>query len=169
MEKIIKVRLFTWFEETPNLVHPGGDPVLTERIAHHGEKVDITNDVSLNRGEELGAFYTDEEAAQIEDGSYRGPDAGILFNRRAGIRPAATVENVDGEGPQVQSLDSAQLADYIRENKLTVSQTVALADDSTEGIEKVLDAENIATDNEPRKGVTDALETKLQVAAEAGK
>jgi len=42
-----------------------------------------------------------------------------------------------------------------------VDSTVALAGDDEESIQKVLDAENIATENEPRKGVLDRLEAKL--------
>jgi hypothetical protein len=160
MEVIIKDRLFTWFEETDSLVQPG-TTVLTERIAHHGEKVDITNPVYVERGKLLGSFYTDDEAAAIEAGTYRGQDAEILYNRRAGIRPQSQIEPVEGEGFQVGAMSAEELGDYIRENKLTVDQTVALAGDDLESIEKVLDAENIATDNAPRRGVEDRLEAKM--------
>ena len=64
-EKIIKVRLFTWFEETDSPVHPG-ETVLTERIATMGQEVDITNEAYVKRGEDLDAFYTDEEAEEID-------------------------------------------------------------------------------------------------------
>lgn len=164
-KKIIKHRLFTWFEETDNPFQPGGPSVLTERIAHLGEEVDITNPVYVQRGEDLGSFYSDEEAAQIKDGTYRGASAEAVFRARAGIAATNQIEPADDEGFQTDALTVDELADYIRENKLNVDQTVSLAGDTIESVEKVLDAENIATDNEPRKGVTERLEVKLAAVA----
>lgn len=159
--KIIKHRLFSWFEEVDSPVH-SDEKVLTERIAHLGQEVDITNPAFVKRGEELGSFYTDAEAKQIREGTYRGEDADILYRHRSGQLAAPQAAAIEGEGPQVDSLSTEELGDYIYENKLNVDQTVALAGDSLESIEKVLDAENLASDNEPRKGVTDRLEAKMK-------
>lgn len=159
-EKIIKARLFTWFEEVDSPVQPG-TKVLAERIAHFGQKIDVTNDAYVERGEQYDAFYTDEEAKAIEDGTYQGFDRDRLFAARAGLRPTAPVEAIDDEHGDVASMDAAQLGEYIREHRLTVDKTVALAGDDEASINKVIDAENIATENEPRKGVLDRLEAKL--------
>lgn len=160
-EKIIKHRLFTWFEKVDSLVQPGVE-VLAERIAHMGEKVDITNPDYIKRGEELGSFYSDDEAKAIEAGTYRGQDAEVLMRHRTGASlPQPLVEPLDDEGPQTDGLSAEELAEYITSNKLNVDKTVALAGDTLESIELVLDAEGIATDNEPRVGVTRALEAKL--------
>lgn len=159
--KIIKHRLFSWFEEVDSPVH-SDERVLTERIAHLGQEIDITNPAFVKRGEELGSFYTDAEAKQIREGTYRGEDADVLYRHRSGQLAAPQVESVEGEGPQVDNLSTEELGDYIFENKLNVDQTVALAGDTLESIEKVLDAENLVSDNEPRKGVTDRLEAKMK-------
>jgi hypothetical protein len=162
-KKIIKVRLFTWFEETASLVKKG-ETVLTERIAHLGEEVDITNKDYLERGEQLNAFYTDAEAKKIKDGTYKGADAPILFSARQGqgfAPPAAAANAADGEHGDVASMDAPTLAEYIKEHKLNIDSTVALAGDDAESIQKVLDAENIASDNDPRAGVVSKLEAKL--------
>lgn len=160
MDKIIKFRLFTWFEEVDSPVMPG-QTVLAERIAHLGEKIDITNPAYVTRGEELGAFYTDEEAAAIEDGTYRGFDSDAVFRARAGINPVSPIEPVEGEGINVDSLSDEEIAEYIRENNLNVDETVALAGNTVESIEKILDAEKIYTDNDPRVGVEKGLDKKL--------
>jgi hypothetical protein len=161
--RIIKHRLFTWFEQVQSPHHPD-EMVMTERINHMGDEVEITNPDYLKRGESLGAFYTDAEADQIRKGTYRGFDAETLYRFRGGqmAAPQAEENAVDGEGTQEMSAE--QLADWIVENKPTVDQTVALSGDDLESIERVLDAENIATDNSPRSGVVNALEAKMRAA-----
>lgn len=159
-ERIVKFRLITYFNEVDSPVDPN-QRVLTEKIAHLGEKVDIERDADLKRLDELGALYTDDEAKAIEDGSYNGPDRAILFAARGSQQAAPSIEPADGEHGGTDQMDAATLGDFIVEHKLNVDQTVALAGDDPDSIQKVLDAENIATDNEPRKGVLDRLEAKL--------
>lgn len=172
MEKMIKHRLFTWFEETHDPTQPedSGNTVLTERIARLGEVVDITNPTYIRRGEELDAFFTDDERKAIENGTYTGPAAEQVYwhrNAMAGqsAPPPSAVQAVEGEGAlDLASADAAQVAEYIEQNNLNVADTVALAGDDVESIEKVIDAENLATGNDPRKGVIDRLEAKLNAA-----
>jgi hypothetical protein len=165
-EKIIKVRLFTWFENVDSPVEPGTE-VRTERISHFGERVEINDEASLQRGEEFDAFFTDEEADDIINGTYKGPLADHLANlgtHGTGVTPVLAAE---GEHGDASSMSTEEMADYIKENRLNVSDTVALAGDDEDSINKVLDAENIATGNDPRKGVVDHLEAKLAAAAQA--
>lgn len=167
MEKIIKHRLFTWFEEMPNPLMPDGPAVFTERIAHFGEKIDVTNPAMVQRGEALGSFYTEEEAQAIEDGTYNGPDRELLFNTLSGLgKPVPLVQAADGEHGDVSSMTSDQLGEYIATNQLNVEGTLALVPDDadTDTLNKFLDAENLATENEPRKGVTSVLERRLAEA-----
>lgn len=162
-EKIIKHRLFTWFEKTASLVK-AGDTVLTERIAHLGDTVDITNPDYVERGELLGSFYTDEEAKAIKAGTYNGPDAALLYSRRGTTLPTGDTSKAKGteDAGDVSAMDAPTLAEYLKENRLNVDKTVALADSGdAESIQKVLDAENIATGNDPRKGVVEQLESLL--------
>lgn len=168
-KKIIKHRLFTWFEETASLVQKG-QVVLTERINHMGDDVDITNPDYVERGESLGAFYTDAEARAIRKGEYRGKDAPILarFRQGATAAPPASLSAPDDEQGGVDSLDSMALSEYIREHGLTPEQVVALAGDTEESINKVLEAENYATDYQPRDEVVLPLEAKLTGIADGG-
>lgn len=158
--KIIKHRLFTWFENVDSPVH--GEEVLTERINHHGEEVDITNPAYIKRGEELGSFYTDEEADQIRKGTYNGFDAEALYQARRQERTPSAIQPVDGEHGGVEGMDAAELGAYIKENSLTVSDTLALVPENAdeETLQKFIDAENIATDNDPRKSVIEPLEKR---------
>jgi len=158
--KIIKHRLFTWFEEVDSPVVPG-QKVLSERINHLGDDVNITNPAYVKRGEDLGSFYTDDEAEKIRKGTYDGADADILYRARGEAVQAPLA--LDQGGQDVSQLDAADLGEYIKANRLTVPQTLALVSDNAneEEIQRVLDAENIATNNSPRAGVTDVLEKRL--------
>jgi len=166
-QKIIKHRLFTWFEVTPNPVDPSGPDVLTERINIAGDDVDITNEDYVKRGEDLDAFYTDEEADKIRAGTYAGTDADQVYYLRSGGQTAPhNLPHISPADGEAGNLSVEELADKIRNEKLNVEQTVALAADDLASIEKVLDAENLATDNEPRRGVVDRLEAKMSAASE---
>ena len=159
--KIIKHRLFTWFQEVDSPVH--GEVVLMERIAHLGEEVDITNPAYVARGEELDSFYTDEEADQIRAGTYAGPDAVALYSARRQESAVPVIQPADGEHGGVEQMDAVELGAYISDNKLTVPETLALVpeDADEETLQKFLDAENIASGNDPRTGVVDPLEKRL--------
>lgn len=168
---IIKHRLFTWFENGESPAMPG-ETVRLERINHFGDEVDITDKQSYERGKQLDAFFSDEDAKKIREGTYNGPDAPLLdiFAGKA-QRPAGIVQPIEGEGPQTDNLTAQELGEYINENKLNVDDTVALAKDGdTNSIEKVYDAEEHAAQlrgSDPRSGVTDKLDKMLQAAAEA--
>jgi hypothetical protein len=167
-EKIIKVRLFTWFENVDSVVDPSVKDRV-ERINSMGDRVVINDDWSLQRGEDLDAFFSDEEAQQIVDGTYKGQYAEHLANMAThglGQTPPL-VTSAEGEHGDAAGMSTEEMADYIKENKLNVSETVALASDDEDSINKVLDAENMATNNDPRKGVVDHLEAKLAAAAQS--
>jgi len=173
MEKMIKVLLFTYGREIANPHQSEGQPdtIVVEGLARVGEVVDITRDYDLQRGEDLGAFFSDEDRKKVEAGTYNGVDspsvyAARLQEARAAIAPA----DDEGMGIEAGEMSAEELADYIVEHKLNVQDTVALAGDSTDidEINKVLDAETLAMqqkDAEPRTGVVKALEAR---AAEAG-
>lgn len=95
-EKTIKHLLFSYFEEqdSPFVVD---QKVLVERNARLGQKVDIPREQDVRRGEELDAFYTDDELQQIEEGTYRGPDVVLV---RARMERARIIQDIEGEGPQ---------------------------------------------------------------------
>jgi len=169
-KKIIKVRLFTHFEDVDSHVEPGAT-ARVERISHYGDEVDITDKASLARGEEFDAFFTDAEAKGIRKGEYPPGHEGLLAQARGETLPAAPVA-IEDEGPQTGTLSSTELGAYIFENKLNVDQTVALANESdADDINRVLDAEDHAARlrrNDPRTGVIERLEAKLTAASSSG-
>ena len=167
-EKLIRFRSFHFYVEKEQY---DGAKMLGEQMAFFGQKVDIPRKADIARGEELGAFFSDEEAAQIEAGTYTGPEASLLAQppmvehfsdeEAANARVVMTPVADSGEArPEIDmvSADAETIASYIEDNKLNVADTVALAGGNSELAEKVYDAENLATDNEPRKGVTDGLD-----------
>lgn len=160
-KRTVKFRLVTFFDQVANQVTPGGEDVLVERVASMGDEIELRK-VDEERLDSLGALYTKDEAKAIKDGTYNGPDAPVLAAFTGGAIPAAgTVQPADGEHGDAASMDAPALAEYIREHRLNIKDTVALAGDDPESVQKVLDAENIATDNAPRQGVLDALEPRL--------
>lgn len=170
MEKTVKVLMLSYYEEVDS-PYEVGKRILAERIAHLGETVDITRELELNRLEALGAFYTDEELKQIEDGTYRGVDAAAVRQRLSEARVVQPLED-EGSGGTLSPEDVAGMSDeeiarHIIDNKLGVAETVALGGDDAESIEKVLDAESlVANENQadPRKGVIGGLEARLAKA-----
>jgi hypothetical protein len=171
MEKTIKFLLFTYGKEVDNPLYiKGGDQpetVLQEGLARLGETVDITRPYDLARGEELGAFFSDEDVKAIEEGTYRGPDAPAVAQARLAMAQT-TIQPIEGEGASanIADMSTEEVAELIKNEKLNVNDTIALADENdVDSINKVLDAEVIATDSEPRVGVEKGLEAKLSAAS----
>jgi len=177
--KMIRHLMFTYGKEVDNPLYiEGGDQpekVLQEGIARLGEEVELTRQYDINRGNELGSFFSDEQAQAIKDGEYRGVDAPQVVAARLQV---ARMEQEQEEEEETQkaleegdasSLSVEQLSEKIQNESLTVQETIDLADSSDiNSINKVLDAENMATNNEPRVGVTRGLEAQLASATEGG-
>jgi hypothetical protein len=165
-EKMIRYRLFTYYEETDVL----GQTVLSERHASFGEVVDVPRKEDIARGEQLDVFFSDEEREQIENGTFTGPEAELLAQppmveaftdeEAAATRVVMTPAPAGEETATIDvgSADAAEIAEHIVNNKLNVDATVALAAGDKELAEKVYDAEVIASDSDPRKGVTEGLD-----------
>lgn len=185
MTYIIKHLMHTWFEETEPLA-PGQPVGLVERISRLGEEVDFTNPNAEKRALDLNAVYTDEEAEMIREGTYRGIDAENVYSarRRLGFdapaetvapqiaeimqqaatgQPQADAETATAGGIAFASASEELLGFYIRDYKLSGPATLDLlpADPTTEDVEKLMDAENLATNNSPRGNVIGPLEKKL--------
>lgn len=168
--KMIKFRSFFYYVERPALGVPDQN-LLAEKMGFFGEEHDIPREEDLARGEELGAFFTDDEVEQIKAGKYTGPEAELLgqepmsvalTEEEAATQRQAMPQNAGDGAPavgiDVREEDAETIALYIKSQKLTVAETVALAEGDAELAEKVLDAEGMATNSDPRKGVVEALE-----------
>lgn len=151
MEKTIKHKVFTYHVETQGMKPDGtlGD-ILVERQARRGETVDIPLDFELNRGNELGAFYTDEELEAIASGD--SPQATTTDAPTAGIDLATAEEDdialwLSGQGGS---------------SKPSVPQVLnavnAVPEESRkEAAQKVIDAEE-AREGDPRSTLVEPLE-----------
>src|SRR5262252_6747489 len=137
-DRVVRNLRFLYTVQTED---PAGMKVVEPREALAGETVtlDQIGQIALMKGEKSHAFYTTEERERIEAGA--NPDQPLS--------PA--------EGGDVSSLGEYELAEYIKENNLTVNETVGLAGTDKDLAHRLLQAENIATDGEPRKGVEAGL------------
>src|SRR5262245_50762607 len=134
------------FLYTVGVKDPEGVVVLEPREALMGDevKLDQIGLLAQIKGEEGHLFYTSEERERLESG--QNPDAG------------AQVGSVD----DISSMGEYDLADYIKANNLTVNATVALARTDKDLAHRLRQAENIATDGEPRKGVEAGLTSIIE-------
>lgn len=171
-EKMIKHLFFTYGKSVPNpLYHEGSEDqpkdIIVEGIGRLGQVVEIEREYDLNRGEELDAFYTDDERQAIEEGTYSGDDAEVVLSAIASESGLPTVTTgvptatggVEAVTP-IADMSDEEIAAMIQRDNLNVDQTIALAGNDPEQMEKVLDAEDLL-ENGPRKGVTSVLEKKI--------
>jgi hypothetical protein len=135
------------FLYTVGIEDPAGNTVVESREAFMGEEVSLDQIglLAQKKGEEEHLFYTDDERERLE----------------AGQNPDASAQAVSESG-DISSLGEYELAGYIKENNLTVNQTVGLAEGDKDLAHRLLLAENIATDGEPRKGVEAGLTSIIE-------
>jgi hypothetical protein len=117
-----------------------------ERTAFQGETIEIPRPVDLERGETHGAFYTDAELEAMAEEA----------------QPAATAETTE---VALGDLDDEELVDWLMstgefdgQKKPNASEVVEAVGDDADLAERVIEAENKATGNQPRSSVVDALQ-----------
>jgi hypothetical protein len=125
-----------------------------------GQTVDLTSDDEKRLEEQRALVPTQfdsfAEFDAYKQDAYRGgrgdlTAAGRLQEARAG--GIVDIEAVAGG----TSTDVAQLAEWLRTEGPTADETVAAAEDDPAKAQAILDAEKLATGNEPRKTVEKAL------------
>lgn len=154
MEKTIKHKIFTYHVETKGLKPDGSlGNILVERQARRGETVDIPLDFELNRGEELDAFYTDEELEAIASGD----------------SPQATAADAPTVGIDLETADEDDVQLWLSgqggSSKPSVPQVLNAVNNvpeesRREAAQKVIDAEQ-AREGEPRSTLVEPLEEFL--------
>jgi len=142
-DRVIRALRFIY---TVQIDDPIGLKVIEPREAMNGETVTLEQIglLAQMKGEESHAFYTDDERERLEEGG--NPD-----------EPPSP-----DSGGDLSSMGEYELAEYIKANNLTVNATVALAGDDKDLAHRLLQAENIATDGEPRKGVEAGLTSIIE-------
>lgn len=140
--RTVKFLAFTYRKIADHPVFPG-QQIIAVRVADRGAILSLDDmlPADLEKGERLGAFYTTEELNKLEGGE----------------QEAAALEEAS-----ISEMGEVELAEYIKDNELNVDKTVALAGDDLDLAKRVLDAENILTSNDPRKGVLKGLTAIIQ-------
>jgi hypothetical protein len=133
------------FSYTAEYKDPAGASVLEPVDVMRGTElgVDEMGLLALEKGERHHSFYTDAERKTLESGG--DPS-----------KPASLSEE------SVSEMGEFELSEYIGGNNptgkaLNVDETVALAGTDKDLAHRLLQAENVATDGDPRKGVEAGL------------
>jgi len=150
--KVIKHSMFSY--SIPKVDEDGDDIVRTTkhgveraavRRAHASrfDEVDIPLEDDVQKGEAMGAFFTDEEVAAMK-----------------GESPAAAEEGLNFD-------DQDALVRWIKEDKPNAHQVVEAAGDNPDKAMALLDAEEEATGGQPRRTVSDGLQKVISKPPEA--
>lgn len=136
--RIVRDLLFSYMTQRKD---PAGQTVLEPVNVPRGTELTLEQMglMAQEMGERNHSFYTDDEREILEGGG--NPEGGTL--------PA--------EGG-VTDMGEYELAEYIGGSNpsgkpLNVDDTIALAGDDKDLAHRILQAENVATDGDPRKGV----------------
>lgn len=126
-ERTVRIRSFAYTEEVPHPTNPNKTVIRRRRVAR-GETHDFPA-AAIKEGEAFGAFVTEEDEAAAEE--------------------EAT--------PNFESADADEIAEWIIESKPTVNEVLDATGGSPAVAQKMLDAENIATGNDPRSTLVEGL------------
>lgn len=149
-EVTIKHGLFYYHELVPRIINGEEKEILVERLAFHGETLTLDRDADIQRGDEVGAFYSDEELKALETAA----------------APPTASDNPEGEVRDPKELDEEELVDWLMatgefdgQKKPTAAEVVAAIGDDAEFGDRVLDAEETASGGSPRKAVAEHVES----------
>lgn len=137
----IKIRAFPYYEEVENPVT--GEKEKQERIARRGDTVELS-DVDYQRAQRFDALASEEEQQQEAEDAQGDLD----------VSDPSSVEDASVE----------QLSAYIKAERPTVDETVAIAHDQPELAEKVKQAEYHATGGQPRSTLISELDDIINSA-----
>ena len=140
--RVVKVLQFAYHTVAPSPMLVGQE-VIIEKVAVRNQVVhlDEIGLMYLEKGERLDAFYTTAELEAISDkaaqSSGGGDDAGDEIN--------------------FTELGTHEMAEYLRENKPNVDDTLKLVENDPDAAKRLLEAEDIVTDNDPRTGIVQGV------------
>jgi hypothetical protein len=137
-EVTVTIRAFPYYTDTTDLVT--GRPVRQENIARRGDTLKL-NDVDYARFQKFSA----------------GVDGGPENVSRA----TETVPSTGKFDPNSQTLSEAtvpDIAEWIKDEHPTVDEVVEEVNNDPDSARKVLEAENLATGQQPRSTLVERLE-----------
>ena len=131
MSDIVRVRSFAYDDIVDNPYQPGTKRVV-QRVAVRGDQIDYEklSPRDQERADRFDVFYTQDE----------------IDAKNGVVTSTSTTSALDTDDVQA-------LANWIKDDEPTITEVLELAGDDSELAKRLLDAENRATGNEPRKGV----------------
>lgn len=153
-ERTIRIRGFSYYTESPDPRDPSKIKRKV-RLAARGTTVELSEE-DIARGEELNAF-ANSPGDVITPNEQQAMDA-----EGNPADPAAGGSSVDPSEYDVVEVSDDDLDVYLTEAELNVPDTVALARGDKESAQRLIDAENRLSSNDPRKGVITGLEKILK-------
>jgi hypothetical protein len=137
----IKILAFPYYEDDVDPVT--GNDVKLERMAYRNDEVELS-DIDLERAKRFEAFYADEDGEPVlgEEASPETPPEG----------------EVDLDNLDAATASADQLAAWIKKSKPTVDEVVDEANEDPAIASKLIEAENLATGQQPRSTLIDRLQ-----------
>jgi hypothetical protein len=139
--RVVKALMFPYMVIAPN---PSivGQEILVEKVASRGDivTIDQIGSIYLAKGErpDVQAFYTTAELEQLKGAG------------STAANPTATAEGIPDN---FNELSAQEMSEVIADNKPTVNELLAAVGNDSDAAARLLDAENIATDNDPRRSL----------------
>lgn len=140
---VIKIRAFPYYEDVENPV--SGKKERKEIVGRRGQEIDLS-DTDYERAVRFDAI--------VKEGESPDPDDGDL---------PQFPEDVEIEAASIE-----QLSNWIVREKPTIEEVVEAADDDSVNARKLIEAENHATGQQPRKGLIEALQQIITDAEGTG-
>lgn len=143
--RVIRDLMFSYTIATTD---PAGNDVLEPREAYRNEEVTIEQIglIALEKGERLHSFYTTAELEAIRSGG------SISGTGRVSLPKAGLSELGEYELAEWLSGDAAG-----QDGPPTINEVLEAVDHDKELAHRMLQAENIRSDNDPRKGLESGL------------
>lgn len=139
-EVTIKIRAFPYYVDIEDPVT--GNTVRQERLGTRGDTVRLS-DVDFRRAERFNAIETPQDQS---------------------LQEATTPEGARAEDVGAFSVETAtveQLAEWIKTDKPTVEDVVGSANEDPDVASRLLEAENLATGQQPRSTLVRELQTVI--------
>lgn len=141
MEVRIKIRAFPYYVDEPDPIT--GEDVKKERLARRNDVVDLS-DADLARAKRFDAIHVDEDGE---------PTVDLVSSEETPPAETVDLDNVD-----VQTASPEVLAEWIKTKKPTVDEVVDEANEDPAVASRLLQAENLATGQQPRSTLAERLQ-----------
>lgn len=162
-EVTIKHGVFWYHAPELQVINGEEKEILVQKLAFNGDTVTLTRASDIERGDQHGAFYTEDELNKLNLGASGTP---------ALAAGTAAEESQANEPPVLEDLDDEDIVDWLMgtgmfdsRKKPTADEVVAAVGDDPDQAQRVLDAEEQAQGD---KGPRVSVEERLQKVIDQG-